>query len=111
MGNPMNFVSKISVGVKELVREPAEGLKEGKGEMIVGVGRGVQSFFGGVLGGVTGSVSTILNTLYSLVKEMTGGDDLRTEKPENFTQGVYMSIYGVGHELVHGISGIVVKPY
>ena len=37
----MNFVSKISVGVKELVREPAEALKEGKGEMIVGVGRGV----------------------------------------------------------------------
>ena len=30
----MNFVSKISVGVKELVREPAEGLKEGKGEYV-----------------------------------------------------------------------------
>ena len=42
---------------------------------------------------------------------MTGGDDLRTEKPENFTQGVYMSIYGAVHEIVHGVSGIVVKPY
>ncbi len=81
----MNFVSKISDGVKELVREPAEGLKEGKGEMIVGVGRGVQSLFGGVLGGITGTTSTILNSMYSLLKEMTGGDDLRTEKPENFT--------------------------
>ena len=74
----MNFVSKISVGVKELVREPAEGLKEGKGEMIVGVGRGVQSFFGGVLGGITGSVSTILNSfIFVLLFNGFGYDDER----------------------------------
>jgi vacuolar protein sorting-associated protein 13A/C len=72
IGNPVGFVNKLGTGVYELISEPSKGLLKGPDEFVGGVGKGVQSLVSNVISGSFESMSKITGSLYSVVKNVSG---------------------------------------
>jgi len=51
IGNPVGFFDKVGVSVIELVREPYLGMQQGPKGALLGLSKGVQGVFTGVIGG------------------------------------------------------------
>ena len=50
-------------------------------------------------------------TLYLVIKQSSGGKDLRGVKSESVIHGIYSGVKGFGEEIAYGLAGCVSKPY
>lgn len=89
IGNPTGLVDKVGVGFLELARDPIQGIQESPEAFLRGIGTGLQGVVRGVIGGTFTSLSSITGSLYQVVKETTGGRDIRDRRATNVRQGVY----------------------
>ena len=79
LGNPVGLFSKIGVGFVELRREPAEGMRQGPGGFIKGVGKGLAGMVKGVVGGTFDSVGSLTGSLYAVIKDSAWMSDTRED--------------------------------
>ena len=76
IGNPTGLINKLGTGVYELISEPSKGLLRGPDEFIEGVGKGVQSLVSNVISGSFESMSKITGSLYTVVKNVSGENNV-----------------------------------
>ena len=50
-------------------------------------------------------------TLYLVIKQSSGGKDLRGVQSESVVHGIYYGIKGFGEEIAYGLAGCAYKPY
>jgi vacuolar protein sorting-associated protein 13A/C len=110
IGNPVGLVNKLGTGVYELISEPSKGLLKGPDEFVGGVGKGVQSLVSNVISGSFESMSKITGSLYSVVKNVSGEQNVQIRRSEHIGEGIYYGVKGGVKELVSGVTGIVTKP-
>ena len=83
LGNPVGLFDKVGVGFLELAREPYLGMQHGPQGVILGLSTGVQGVVKGVIGGGFHSISAMTGTMYSVIKQTSGGEDTRSDNAEN----------------------------
>jgi len=74
------------------------------------VGKGVQSLVSNVISGSFESMSKITGSLYSVVKNVSGEQNVQIRKSEHIVEGIYYGLKGGAKELISGVTGIVTKP-
>ena len=110
IGNPIGLVDKLGTGVFEFFSEPKKGLLQGPEEFVGGVGKGVKSLVTNVVSGSMGSVSKITGSLYTVIKNVSGEENVRIKKADHIFDGVYKGVKGGVGELIGGVTGLVTKP-
>lgn len=105
IGNPVGLIDKVGVGFYELARDPLVGMQQGPEEFIQGIGTGVQGVVKGVVGGSFQSISQMAGTLYLVIKQSTGGKDLRGVQSDSIIYGIYSGVKGFGEEIGYGLAG------
>ena len=108
-GNPVGLFSKIGLGFVELQRDPSAGMKQGTYGFVKGIGKGLQGVVKGVVGGTFDSLDTLSGSMYSVIKEITWGQDKRQRRQRS--GGIVDMVKGVGEELADGVTGVFTKPY
>ena len=111
IGNPVGLIDKVGVGFYELARDPLLGIQQGPEEFIQGIGTGVQGVVKGVVGGSFQSIAQMAGTLYLVIKQSSGGKDLRGVKSDSVIHGIYSGVKGIAEEIVYGLTGCDSKPY
>lgn len=111
LGNPIGLIDKLGSGVLEFFSEPYKGLLKGPGEFVDGVNKGVRALVGNVIAGSFGSVSKITGSLYNIVHEVGGNDQIALKEGDNVFTGVYLGVTGGVTELATGLAGFFTKPY
>ena len=126
LGNPAELVSNFGQGVKALINESIQGVKQGPAEFIDGIGKGTKQLLSKTAFGLFNSVEKIADTLGNGVESLTMSDQYKadraagktgllhgvksgvTELIQDITQskGVMGKIEGVGK----GAVGILTKP-
>lgn len=111
LGNPIGLIDKLGSGVLEFFSEPYKGLLKGPGEFVGGVSKGVRALVGNVIAGGFGSVSKITGSLYNIVHEAGGNEQIQLKEGDNIFTGVYYGFTGGVTELATGLAGFFTKPY
>jgi hypothetical protein len=76
LGNPVGLIDKLGTGVFEFFNEPRKGLLKGPKEFVGGIGKGVKSLVTNVVSGSFDSVSKITGSLYGVVKNVSGDENV-----------------------------------
>ena len=111
MGNATGLIEKVGVAFIVLAREPIKGIQEGPEEFLNGLRTGFQGLVSGVVGGSFHSLSLVSGSMYGVVKQTTGNEDIRQESATNIANGVYYGIKGMGSEVYQGAKGVFVQPW
>ena len=110
IGNPLNLIQKIGLGVFEFFAAPAKGLIGGPKSFAVGLGKGVRSLLSGVVSGSFDSIHKVTGTLYEVLKRATD-DENQLKTSENIAKNM---IIGIGQgflDIINGFTHVVIRPY
>ncbi len=77
------MINKLGTGVYEFITEPTKGFLNGPDEFLGGVGKGVQSLVSNLVAGSFESMSKITGSLYTVVKNVSGEDNVQIKHIDN----------------------------
>ena len=117
LGNPVGLFNHFSVGVKDLLEKPLEGLANGPLEGGKGIVTGVSSFMRNTLTGTFNSVDKISSSFGIGLATLSSDDEYlkkiisRTDAAENVVDGLGQAGYSLFKGLENGVTGVFLKPY
>ncbi|XP_076681161.1 vacuolar protein sorting 13C isoform X2 [Andrena cerasifolii] len=117
IGNPYGLVIGTMKGIEDLFYEPFQGAIQGPGEFVEGLFLGVRSMLGHTVGGMAGAVSKITGAMGKGIAALTFDKDYQRKRqeqlnkqPANLQEGLARSGKGLVMGVVHGVTGVVMKP-
>eukprot|EP00300_Choanocystis_sp_HF-7_P020341 c20572_g1_i3.p1 GENE.c20572_g1_i3~~c20572_g1_i3.p1 ORF type:complete len:576 (+),score=151.79 c20572_g1_i3:630-2357(+) len=109
LGNPQQFVSGVSTGVKDLFLESARGFKQGSPLAFgKGVVMGSTSFVSKTIGGVGEGVSKITGAIGTTAAALTFDSKYQSERDKRRATDTISGLKSAGMSIVSGFSGGVV---
>ena len=63
-----------------------------------------------MVSGSMDSVSKITGSLYTVIKNVSGEENVRIKKADHVFDGIYKGVKGGMGELIGGVTGLVTKP-
>ena len=94
-----------------------QGLVQGPGEFVAGLGLGMRSLVGHTIGGAAGAAGRITGTVGKGLAALTMDKDYQrrrqmqiNRKPRNAGEGLAQGVRGLGAGLYDGVTGVIVRP-
>ena len=120
LGNPAQFVSSLSQGLKAFFNEPINGMKKGGKEFVEGVGKGTKQLVSKTTYGFFNSVGKIVDTLGNGVETLTKSESYKQDRAagkSGLIHGVKSGVNGIirdfkdpKRDVLNSVVGIVTKP-
>ena len=120
LGNPAQFVSSLSQGLKAFFNEPIIGMKKGGKEFVEGVGKGTKQLVSKTTYGFFNSVGKIVDTLGNGVETLTKSESYKQDRAagkSGLIHGVKSGVNGIirdfkdpKRDVLNSVVGIVTKP-
>ena len=112
LGNPVGLVNKLGSGITMFFYEPIQGIQQGPGHFIAGIGQGTAALVGGTVEGafhapaeVTAALSQGLSALSD-----TGSHAGSGQKAHSTMQGLGFMAHDFGHDLNKTVTSIFIAP-
>ena len=99
LGNPAELVSNLGQGVKALIDESIQGVKQGPVKFIDGIGKGTKQLLSKTAFGLFNSVEKITDTLGNGVESLTMSDQYKADRAAGKT--------GILHGVKSGVTGLI----
>ncbi|XP_055848221.1 intermembrane lipid transfer protein VPS13B isoform X2 [Episyrphus balteatus] len=113
LGSPSGLARSFSMGLKDFVSMPVQGLLRGPWGFVVGVTQGSASLLRNVTAGTVNSVSKLAASVSRNLDRLTLDPEhiqrteaLRRCRPQGFTEGFTQGITGLGISILGAVGGI-----
>lgn len=103
LGNPAELVSNLGQGVRALIDESIQGVKQGPAEFIDGIGKGTKQLLSKTAFGLFNSAERFADTLGNGVESLTMSEQYKADRAAGKT-GLLHGVKSGVTELIHGIT-------
>lgn len=113
LGSPSGFARSLTVGLKDFVSLPVQGLFRGPWGFVLGVTQGSASLLKNITAGTVNSVTKLASSVARNLDRLTLDDEhiqrtdaLRRVKPQGLAEGLSYGLTGFGISILGAIGGI-----
>ena len=117
IGNPVNFINHLGIGVYDFFYEPIKGIVSSPNDFVFGFYRGSSSLFKNLIFSLFSSASVVSKSLSSGVSQLSLDSNyiqlhqkLQNQNAENLSDGLLLGTRNLYFGVSKGLSGLFVDP-
>ena len=117
IGNPINFINHLGIGVYDFFYEPIKGIVSSPNDFIFGFYRGSSSLFKNLIFSLFSSASVVSKSFSSGVSQLSLDSNyiqlhqqLQNQNAENLSEGLLLGTRNLYFGFSKGLSGLFVDP-